>query len=132
MDYSDTTLYPNDDVETLYYILGDYAAESLNDLLALDIEYGVGIDGVFTVLANWAIENYAGLLSGINLSTRDTGWVNLEKIFFTIINRNWLNANLFESGTVTFEALVKEVIFENRGTTTTLQPNQFVSCFFLR
>ncbi len=113
MDYSDTALYPNDDVETLYAILGDYAAEALNDLLGLGIEYGVGIDGVFTALASWAIENYGGLLSGINLNKNDTGWVNLEKIFFTIINRNWIDASLFESGVVTFEGLVKEVILEN-------------------
>ncbi len=113
MDYSDEALYPNDNVETLYAILGDYAAEALNDLLGLGIEYGVGIDGVFTELANWAITNYAGLLSGINLSTRDTGWVNLEKIVFTIINKNWIDASLFDSGVVTFEALVKEVVLEN-------------------
>ncbi|MBQ8227677.1 MAG: hypothetical protein IJZ88_01550 [Clostridia bacterium] len=113
MDYSDTALYPNDNVETIYAILGDYAAEALNDLLGLGIEYGVGIDGVFTELANWAITNYAGLLSGINLSTRDSGWVNLEKIFFTIINKNWINASLFDDGVVTFEALVKEVVLEN-------------------
>ncbi len=113
MDYSDETLYPNDDIETLYAVLGDYAAEALNDLLGLGIEYGIGIDGVFTELANWAIVNYAGLLSGINLSTRDTGWTNLEKIFFTIINKNWLNASIFDNGVVTFEALVKEVILGN-------------------
>lgn len=113
MDYSDTSVYPNDDVETLYAILGDYAAEALNDLLGLGIEYGVGIDGVFTALASWAIENYGGLLSGINLNKNDSGWVNLEKIFFTIINRNWIDASLFESGVVTFEGLVKEVILEN-------------------
>lgn len=113
MDYSNTSVYPNDDVETLYAILGDYAAEALNDLLGLGIEYGVGIDGVFTALASWAIENYGGLLSGINLNKNDSGWVNLEKIFFTIINRNWIDASLFESGVVTFEGLVKEVILEN-------------------
>ncbi len=113
MDYSDTALYPNNKVDTIYAILGDYAAEALNDLLGLGIEYGIGIDGVFTELANWAIENYAGLLSGINLSTRDSGWVNLEKIFFTIINRNWINASLFDDGVVTFEGLVKEVVLEN-------------------
>ncbi|MBP3327787.1 MAG: hypothetical protein J6L91_02645, partial [Clostridia bacterium] len=113
MDYSNTSVYPNDDVETLYAILGDYAAEALNDLLGLGIEYGVGIDGVFTALASWAIENYGGLLSGINLNKNDSGWANLEKIFFTIINRNWIDASLFESGVVTFEGLVKEVILEN-------------------
>ncbi len=113
MDYSDELLYPNNDVETLYYILGDYAAEALNDLLGLGLEYGMGIDGVFTALASWAIDNYGGLLSGVNLNKNDTGWVNLEKIFFTIINRNWIDASLFESGKVTFEALVKEVILEN-------------------
>ena len=113
MDYSDEALYPNDDVETLYAILGDYAAEALNDLLGLGIGYGVGIDGVFTALANWAITNYGGLLSGVNLSTNDTGWVNLEKIFFTIINRNWIDASLFESGKVTLEGLIKEVVLEN-------------------
>ena len=113
MDYSDEALYPNDDVETLYAVLGDYAAEALNDLLGLGIEYGIGIDGVFTALANWAIENYAGLLSGVNLSTKDSGWTNLEKILFTIINRNWIDASLFDDGKVTFEALVKEVILEN-------------------
>ena len=113
MDYSDEILYPNDDIETLYYVLGDYAAEALNDLLGLGIEYGIGIDGVFTKLASWGITNYGGLLSGINLNANDTGWNNLEKIFFTIINRNWINADLFDSGKVTFEALVKEVILEN-------------------
>lgn len=113
MDYSNTSVYPNDDVETLYAILGDYAAEALNDLLGLGIEYGVGIDGVFTALASWAIENYGGLLSGINLNKNDSGWANLEKIVFTIINRNWIDASLFESGVVTFEGLVKEVILEN-------------------
>lgn len=113
MDYSDEVLYPNDDVETLYYVLGDYAAEALNDLLGLGIEYGKGIDGVFDALAKWGITNYGGLLSGVNLNANDSGWVNLEKIFFTIINRNWIDASLFDDGKVTFEALIKEVILEN-------------------
>ena len=113
MDYSDEVLYPNDDVETLYYVLGDYAAEALNDLLGLGIEYGKGIDGVFDALAKWGITNYGGLLSGVNLNANDSGWVNLEKIFFTIINRNWIDASLFDDGKVTFEALIKEVVLEN-------------------
>lgn len=113
MDYSDTTKYPNNDVNTIYDILGDYAAEALNDLLGLGIEYGKGLDYVLTQLCNWAITNYGGLLSGVNLSTADSGWVNLEKIFFTIINRNWIDSSLFSSGTVTLEGLLKEVIVEN-------------------
>lgn len=112
-DYSDTALYPNDSLETTYDILADYAAEALNDLLGLDLEYGIGIDAVLTAIANWAIDNYGGLLSGVNLSTNDSGWVNLEKIIFTIINRNWIDSTLFDSGVVTLEALIKEVIFEN-------------------
>ncbi len=113
MDYSDTAKYPNNDVNTIYDILGDYAAEALNDLLGLGLEYGKGLDYVLTGLCNWAISNYGGLLSGVNLSTNDSGWVNLEKIFFTIINRNWLDSSLFSSGTVTLEGLLKEVIVEN-------------------
>ncbi len=112
-DYSDTALYPNDDIETLYDILADYAAEALNDLFDLGIEYGTSLDGVATAIANWGIENYGGLLSGINLSTANTGWENLDKLVFTIINKNWIDASLFENGNVNLEELIKNVILEN-------------------
>ncbi len=112
-DYSDTALYPNDSVDTIYNILADYAAEALNDLFGLGIEYGTSIDDVATAIANWGITNYGGLLSGINLSTSDSGWANLDKLVFTIFNRNWFDASLFPSGKVNFEELIKNVIFEN-------------------
>ncbi len=112
-DYSDTALYPNDSVETIYAILADYAAEALNDLFDLGIEYGTSLDDVATTIANWGIENYGGLLSGINLSTDASGWDNLDKLVFTIINKNWLDASLFENGNINLEELIKKVILEN-------------------
>lgn len=112
-DYSDLSVYPNDSVDTIYNVLADYAAEALNDLFDIGIEYGTSIDDVLTQIVNWAIPKYAGLLSGINLSTSDSGWKNIDKILFTIFNRNWFDASLFPSGTVNFEELIKKVIFEN-------------------
>ncbi len=112
-DYSDTALYPNDSMETIYAILADYAAEALNDLFDLGIEYGTSLDDVATAIANWGIENYGGLLSGINLSTSNSGWQNLDNLVFSIINKNWIDASLFENGNVNLEELLKKVILEN-------------------
>lgn len=112
-DYSDTTAYPNDSVDTILNVMADFAVKSLNDWPGLGLSYGIGIDAVLTAFAKWGIENYGGLLSGINLNKNDSGWTNVDKLVFSIINRNWIDASQFPSGKVNTEELIKDILLKN-------------------
>ncbi len=111
-DYSSESQYPMDDINTAYTILADYAVKALNDNPGLNLNYGIGLDAVATAGANWAIDKFGGLLSGVTLSTSKTGWANLDTLVFSIFNRNWIDASKF-SGGVTFETLLKDGILGN-------------------
>ena len=112
-DYSNETAYPVDSLDTLYNILADFAVKALNDNPGLGLDYGIGIDAVATAGANWVINEYGGLLSGINLRTSDSGWTNADKLIFAIIDRSIFDASQFPNSTVTLESLVKNVLLEN-------------------
>lgn len=112
-DYSDETAYPVDDVNTIYTILTDFGVKALNENPGLNLNYGIGIDALAKEAANWAITKYGGLLSGVTLSTANTGWNNLDTLLFKIANRNWFDASLFNGKAVNAENLVKDVIINN-------------------
>lgn len=112
-DYSNETAYPVDSLDTLYNILADFAVKALNDNPGLGLNYGIGIDAVATAGANWVINEYGGLLSGINLRTSDSGWTNADKLIFSMIDKSIFDASQFPNSTVTLESLVKNVILEN-------------------
>lgn len=113
-DYSSETTYPVDDVNTIYTILTDFGVKALNENPGLDLSYGIGIDGLATAAANWAITKYGGLLSGAKeLSTSNTGWNNLNTLIFKILRTNWFDASLFNGKPVTVENLVKDVLIGN-------------------
>ncbi len=111
-DYSSETAYPVDDINTVYTILSDFGIKALNENPGLNLEYGIGIDALAKAGANWVINKYGGLLSGINLSTSDSGWANLDKLIFRIIDKSWFDASAF-GGNVTTEKLVKDVLINN-------------------
>lgn len=112
-DYSSESTYPNNSINTTYAVGADLAVKFLNEAPGLGLSYGISIDQVVTEVSKWAITNYGGLLGGVNLNANDSGWVNLDKIIFSIINKNWLDATQFPNGTVTLESLVKNIIIEN-------------------
>lgn len=113
-DYSSESAYPVNSVNTIYNILADFAVKALNENPGLGLSYGIGLDAVATAGANWAIEKYSGLLSGINLNTASSGWSNLDKVLKAILdNYSWFDASVFPNGTVTAESLIKDVIIGN-------------------
>ena len=113
-DYSSETAYPVDDINTVYTILSDFGIKALKENPGIDeLEYGMGVDALATKAANWAINKYGGLLSGVTLSTSASGWENLDTLLFKIVNRNWFDASLFGGKPVTAENLIKDVLIGN-------------------
>lgn len=112
-DYSNETAYPVDDINTVYSILADFGIKALNENPGLNLQYGIGLDALATAAANWAIDKFGGLLSGVSLSTSASGWNNLDTLIFKIVDRSWFDASLFGGKPVTVENLVKDVLVNN-------------------
>lgn len=109
-DYSSESAYPVDDINTIYTILTDFGIKALNENPGLELDYGIGLDALATAAANWAIDTYGGLLSGVDLKTTKTGWQNLDTLLFSIVNRNWFDASAFDGAAINAENVIKGII----------------------
>ena len=81
--------------ETIIIMAIDYAIYNVNSQLDMGLEYVYTMDGVNDQLkkaAQYGIDNYGGLFSGITFTSSDDGWSTVEKILYSIINKNWLPA----------------------------------------
>lgn len=79
--------------ETIFIMAIDYAIYSVNAQLDMGLEYVYTMDGVEAQLkkaAQYAINNYGGLLNGITFNAQMDGWDLIEAILFRIIDRTWL------------------------------------------
>ncbi|MCQ2486008.1 MAG: hypothetical protein MJ168_11835 [Clostridia bacterium] len=73
----------------------DFAIYNVSANLDMGLNYVYDMDGVDAQLkkaAQYGIDNYGGLFSGISFTASDNGWSTVEKILFRIINQNWLPA----------------------------------------
>ena len=90
LDFS--TLDPNS-TDSLVIMGIDYAIYSVSSEIDLGLEYVYDMDGVDAQLkkaADYAVENYGGLLNGITFKDGASGWDTVDTVIFSIIPENWL------------------------------------------
>jgi len=90
LDFS--SLDPNS-TDSLIVMGIDYAIYSIDAELDMGLEYVYDMDGVddqLATAAQYAIDNYGGLLSGIDFTGCDSGWELIDTILFNIIDESWL------------------------------------------
>lgn len=71
----------------------NYAIYSVSSELDLGLEYVDDMDGVDAQLkkaADYAVENYGGLLNGIKFTEGASGWETVDTVIFSIIPESWL------------------------------------------
>lgn len=73
----------------------NYAIYSVSSSLDMGLSYAnsmADVDNQLKVAANYAIDNYGGLFSGIDFSNCNGGWELIDAILFRIIDKTWLPA----------------------------------------
>lgn len=92
---------PNLDFSTLdsnstdsLIIMGiNYAIHAVSSELDLGLEFVYDMDGVDAQLkkaADYAVDNYGGLLNGITFKEGASGWETIDTVIFSIIPESWL------------------------------------------
>lgn len=85
-------LDPNE-TDSLVIMGINYAIYSVNAEIDLGLEYVTDMDGVDAQLkkaADYAVDNYGGLLNGIQFKEGASGWETIDTVIFSIIPENWL------------------------------------------
>lgn len=93
LDFSD--LDPNS-TDSLVIMGINYAIHAVSAELDLGLEFVTDMDGVDAQLkkaADYAVENYGGLLNGITFKSGASGWETVDTVIFSIIPENWLPAS---------------------------------------
>lgn len=88
----DFTGYPHN-LDTIIVMGVNYAIYSVNSAIDMGLSYVTdmaGVDAQLKIAAKYGIDNYGGLLNGLSLSTSDSGWTTLNKIFDGLFGLNWL------------------------------------------
>ena len=71
----------------------NYAIYSVSSEIDLGLEYVNSMDGVDAQLkkaADYAVDNYGGLLNGIKFKEGASGWDTIDTVIFSIIPESWL------------------------------------------
>ncbi len=71
----------------------NYAIYSVSSEIDLGLEYVDSMEGVDAQLkkaADYAVDNYGGLLNGIKFQEGASGWDTIDTVIFSIIPENWL------------------------------------------
>ncbi|MBQ8576154.1 MAG: hypothetical protein IJ447_08935 [Clostridia bacterium] len=75
-------------------ILGiNYAIHAVSAEIDMGLEFVYDMEGVDAQLkkaADYAVDNYSGVLNGITFDENATGWETIDKVIFSIIPENWL------------------------------------------
>lgn len=124
LDFSD--LDPNS-TDSLVIMGINYAINAVSAELDLGLEYVDDMDGVDAQLkkaADYAVENYGGLLNGINFKDGASGWETIDTVIFSIIPENWLPASANGS--------LKNFIFTLVNTIADLEIEELFSLFVYR
>ena len=124
LDFSN--LDPNS-TDSLVIMGINYAINAVSAELDLGLEYVTDMDGVDAQLkkaAEYAVENYGGLLNGINFKDGASGWETIDTVIFSIIPENWLP--------VAAGGSLKNFIFELIDTISTLELENLFSLFEYR
>lgn len=90
----------------------DYAIYSIEANLDMGLTYVDDMDGVDAQLARaaqYGIDNYGGLFSGIDFTGVTGGWQLIDKILFTIIDKSWLPT----AANGTFKGLLIDCLVED-------------------
>ena len=90
LDFSN--LDPNS-TDSLVIMGINYAIHAVSSELDLGLEFVDDMDGVDAQLkkaADYAVENYGGLLNGITFKDGASGWETIDTVIFSIIPENWL------------------------------------------
>lgn len=93
LDFSD--LDPNS-TDSLVIMGINYAIHAVSAELDLGLEFVDDMDGVDAQLkkaADYAVDNYGGLLNGIKFTDGASGWETIDTVIFSIIPENWLPAS---------------------------------------
>ncbi len=90
LDFSN--LDPNS-TDSLVIMGINYAIHAVSSELDLGLEFVTDMDGVDAQLkkaADYAVENYGGLLNGITFKDGASGWETIDTVIFSIIPESWL------------------------------------------
>ena len=85
-------LDPND-TDSIVILGINYAIHAVSAELDLGLEFVYDMDGVDAQLkkaADYAVENYGGLLNGITFKSGASGWETIDTVIFSIIPESWL------------------------------------------
>ena len=84
-------------VDSIMVMLANYGVNFMEEEFALGLEYVTDMDGVNAQLQkamNWVIDNFGGALNGIKFDKSASGWDNLNKLLFSILDPTWLPASI--------------------------------------
>lgn len=101
-----------DSTDTLVVMGIDYAIYSISAELDMGLNYVydmAGVEDQLTIAAQYGIDNYGGLFSGIDFSSCTDGWDLVDAILFRIIDRTWMPA----STDGTFKGFLIDGLIEN-------------------
>ncbi|MBR3835473.1 MAG: hypothetical protein IKJ69_01630 [Clostridia bacterium] len=93
LDFS--ALDPNN-TDSLVIMGIDYAIHALSSEIDMGLEFVYDMDGVDAQLkkaADYAVDNYSGVLNGITFNDGASGWETIDTVIFSIIPENWLPAS---------------------------------------
>lgn len=93
LDFSN--LDPNS-TDSLVIMGINYAIHAVSSELDLGLEFVDDMDGVDAQLkkaADYAVDNYGGLLNGITFKDGASGWETIDTVIFSIIPESWLPAS---------------------------------------
>lgn len=124
LDFSN--LDPNS-TDSLVIMGINYAINAVSAELDLGLEYVSDMDGVDAQLkkaAEYAVENYGGLLNGITFKDGASGWETIDTVIFSIIPESWLPVSAGGS--------LKNFIFELIDTISTLELENLFTLFEYR
>lgn len=124
LDFSD--LDPNS-TDSLVIMGINYAIHAVSAELDLGLEFVDDMDGVDAQLkkaADYAVDNYGGLLNGIKFKDGASGWETIDTVIFSIIPENWLPASANGS--------LKNFIFTLVNTIADLEIEELFSLFVYR
>ncbi len=90
LDFSN--LDPNS-TDSLVIMGINYAIHAVSSEIDMDLEFVDTMEGVDAQLkkaADYAVDNYGGLLNGITFKDGASGWETIDTVIFSIIPENWL------------------------------------------
>lgn len=99
--------------DTLIIMGINYAIYSANAAIDLGLEYVYTMEDVdkqINTAVDYAIDNFGGLLNGINFNS-SSGWENLNTLIFSIIPANWLPASAKgDAKTFIIDCLIENIL----------------------